>query len=67
MGKVIASFWMLGPCISLLGSGLQGVNMTVKYQPSGVGGTRSLPAMPQRLQHLTGRLIQNGRQWLEKG
>ena len=38
-----------------------------KYQPSGAGGTRSPPAMPHRLQHLTARLIQNGRQGLEKG
>ena len=33
----------------------------VEYQPSGTGGTRSLPATPHRLQHLTARLIQNGR------
>ena len=37
-----------------------------KYQPSGAGGTRSPPATPHRLQHLTARLIQNGRQGLEK-
>ena len=30
------------------------------YQPSGARGTRSLPATPHRLQHLTARLIQNG-------
>ena len=36
-------------------------------QPSGAGGTRSPPATPQRLQHLTARLIQNGWQGLEKG
>ena len=33
-----------------------------KYQPSGAGGTRSPPATTHRLQHLTTRLIQNGRQ-----
>ena len=33
-----------------------------KYQPSGAGGTHSPPAMPHRLQHLTARIIQNGRQ-----
>ena len=38
-----------------------------KYQPSGEGGTRSPPAMPHRLQHLIARLIQNGRQGLERG
>ena len=38
-----------------------------EYQPSGPGGTRSPPATPYRLQHLTARLIQNGRQGLEKG
>ena len=38
-----------------------------KYQPSSAGGTHSPPATPHRLQHLTARLIQNGRQGLEKG
>ena len=38
-----------------------------KYQPSGAGGTRSPPATPHRLQHLTARLIQNGRRGLEIG
>ena len=38
-----------------------------KYQPSGAGGTRSPPATPHRLQHLTARLIQNGRRGLERG
>ena len=38
-----------------------------KYQHSGARGTRSLPAMPHPLQHLTTRLIQNGRWGLEKG
>ena len=33
-----------------------------KYQPSGAGVTRSQPATPHRLQHLTARFIQNGRQ-----
>ena len=33
-----------------------------KYQPSGAGGTRSAPATPRRLQHLTAHFIQNGRQ-----
>ena len=37
----------------------------IKYQPSGAGGTRSPPATPHRPQHLTARLIQNGRQGLE--
>ena len=37
-----------------------------KYQPSGPGGTRSPPATPHRLQHLTARLFQNGRQGLER-
>ena len=32
----------------------------IKYQPSGAGGTRSPPATPDRLQHLTACLIQNG-------
>ena len=38
-----------------------------KYQPSGAGGTRSPPATPHHLQHLTARLIQNGRRGLERG
>ena len=38
-----------------------------KYQPSGAGGTRSPPATPHRLQHLTASLIQNGRQGLKIG
>ena len=38
-----------------------------KYQPSGAGGTRSAPATPHRVQHLTARLIQNDRQGMEKG
>ena len=38
-----------------------------KYQPSGAGGTRSPPATPYRLQHLTARFIQNGRQGPEIG
>ena len=38
-----------------------------EYQPSSAGGTRSPPATPHRLQHLTARLIQNGRQGLEIG
>ena len=36
-----------------------------KYQPSGTGGTCSLPAMPHRLKHLTTCLIQNGWQGLK--
>ena len=32
-----------------------------EYQPSGAGGTRSTPATPHRLQHLTAQFIQNGR------
>ena len=35
-----------------------------KYQPSGAGGTCSLPATLHRLQHLTACLIQNGWQGL---
>ena len=38
-----------------------------KYQPSGAGGTRSPPATPHRLQHVTARSIQNGGQSLERG
>ena len=38
-----------------------------KYQPSGAGSTRSPPATPHRLQHLTARFIQNGRQGPEIG
>ena len=38
-----------------------------EYQPSGAGGTRSPPATPHRLQHLTASLIQNGRRGLERG
>ena len=38
-----------------------------KYQPSGAGGTRSPPATPHRLQHLTAHFIQNGRRGLEIG
>ena len=38
-----------------------------KYQPSGAGGTRSPPATPHRLQHLTARFIQNGRRGPEIG
>ena len=38
-----------------------------KYQPSGAGGTRSPPATPYRLQHLTAHLTENGQQGLEKG
>ena len=41
--------------------------MDDKYQPSGAEGTRSPPATPHRLQHLTARLIQNGQQGLEIG
>ena len=36
-----------------------------EYQPSGAGGTRSPPATPHRLQHLTAQFIQNGRRGLE--
>ena len=32
----------------------------LQYQPSGKGGTRSPPATPHRLQHLTACLIQSG-------
>ena len=42
------------------------VSQSKKYQPSGAGGTRSPPAPPHRLQHLTARLIQNGRRGLER-
>ena len=42
-------------------------NIWRKYQPSGAGGTRSPPATPHCLQHLTARLIQNGRRVLERG
>ena len=42
-------------------------NYIMKYQPSGAGGTRSPPAMPHLLQHLTTRLIKNGRRGLERG
>ena len=38
-----------------------------KYQPSGAGGTHSPPATPHRLQDLTARIIQNGRQGPEIG
>ena len=38
-----------------------------KCQPSGAGGTRSPPATPHRLHHLTASLIQNVRQGLEIG
>jgi len=38
-----------------------------KYQPSGAGGTRSPPATPHRLQHLTACFIQNRHQDLERG
>ena len=34
----------------------------MEYQPSGAGGPRSPHATPHRLQHLTARFIQNGRQ-----
>ena len=40
--------------------------MEIKYQPSGEGGTRSPPATPHHLQHLTACLIQNGWQGLER-
>ena len=40
-------------------------NSFVKYQPSSIGGTRSLPAMPHCLQHLTPCLIKDGRQGLD--
>jgi len=39
----------------------------LEYQPSAARGTRSPPATPHRLQHLTARLIQNGQQGLEIG
>ena len=39
----------------------------LEYQPSGTRGTRSPPATPERLQHLTARLIQNGLRGLEIG
>ena len=38
-----------------------------KYQPSGARGTCSPPPTPHGLQHLTARLIQNGRWGLEIG
>ena len=38
-----------------------------KYQHSGARGTRSPPATPYHLQHLTTLWIQNGRQDLDKG
>ena len=38
-----------------------------KYQPSGAEGTRSPPARPHRLQHLTARLIQHSRRGMEIG
>ena len=38
-----------------------------QYQPSGTGGTRSPSVTPHRLQQLIARLIQNGRQGLERG
>ena len=37
-----------------------------RYQPICARGTRSPTATPHRLQHLTARLIQNGRQGLER-
>ena len=43
------------------------MDTTRKTQPSGTVGTCSPPAMSQRLQHLTARLIQNGRRGLEIG
>ena len=43
------------------------LKLNEKYQPSGAGGTRSSPAMPHRLQHLTARFIQNGRRGPEMG
>ena len=43
------------------------MDTTRKTQPSGAVGTRLPHAMSQRLQHLTARLIQNGRQGLEIG
>ena len=39
----------------------------LEYQPSGTRGTRSPPATPERLQHLTARLIQHGRRGVEIG
>ena len=53
--------------ITIFGLKSQKLNKISEYQPSGAGGTRSPPATPQRLQHLTARLIQNGWQGLEKG
>ena len=38
-----------------------------EYQPGGAGGTRSPPATPHRLQHLTACFIQNGRRGPEIG
>ena len=38
-----------------------------KYQHNCEGGTCSLPAMPQRVQHLTACFIQNYRRGLEIG
>ena len=43
------------------------VKASQEYQPSGTGGTRSPPATPHHLKHLTACLIQNGRQGLEIG
>jgi len=39
---------------------------SLKYQPSGAGGTRSPPATPQRLQRRTTCKIQSGRQGAPK-
>ena len=38
-----------------------------QYQSSGAGGTRSPPATPRHLQHLTASLIQHGRRGLVIG
>merc|ERR1719320_2146192 len=45
------------------------ITICFEYQPkpSSTGGTRSPPATPHRLQHLTARFIQNGRRGLERG
>ena len=53
------------PQLSLAGTWTELGRNRVKYQPSGAGGTRTLPAMLHRLQHLTACLIQNGRWGLE--
>ena len=46
---------------------IQHMRNIIKYQLSGNGGTRSLPAMPHRLQHLNIRFIQIGRRGPEIG